>query len=444
MPGCLCGLLNSGNGPLALLVVDNASADGSAELVEAQFPDVRVIRSPVNLGFAGGANLGIRAAETDLVVLLNPDVTVQATTLQSLASALIADPRAAVAGSKLLYPDGRTIQHAGGTLSYPLALADHHGYGEPDEGQHDETREVDYVTGAAFAVRKSALAEIGYLDEGFYPAYFEETDLCYRARQAGYKVLYVPQAVAIHHESSTTGKNTPRHYHFYHRNRLRFVLKHYSDEQLWRDFLPAEQERLGGVKEAELTALRQAYADNLAALEGRADFVVNPAGAAPLPKSRVRLEVLRMLEGQAEVSLASREAGASLDRSAELRSKCQLTEAPFVSSAPVVGPLVVRFRRLWNWMSTKWYVRPLVQQQNEFNALFVRSLRALESSGVECERAVVRLNTTLARLESRLRRVEERLARLEDGLHRGDADRTGGGNAHRRDTESAEETNGHG
>ena len=423
LPGCLQGLRADSMTQLPVCVVDTASTDGSAALVEDQFRDVAVIRCDRNLGFAGGANLGIRASGASVVVILNPDVTVQPSTLAALENALAEDTGAAVAGAKLLYPDGKTIQHAGGTLSYPLALADHVGYRQEDRGQFDELREVDFVTGAAFALRRTAVERIGGFDEGFYPGYFEDADLCLRARRAGYRALYVPRAVAIHHESVTTGRNTLPYYHFYHRNRIRFVLKHYSDEELWQGFRPAELRRLRRMTSyVELAALGQAYADNLAVLEDRADFIANPAGAAPLPKSKERLALLRDLQGGLEAVTGSRgeELGALPDRFSALGLMGRLSEPRFVSSAPVVAPLIVHFRRLWNWMSTRWYVRPIVEQQSEFNRLAADSLqqldatvRALGSKVAEAEASGAHLGESLAALELRLRRIEHRLADVQ-------------------------------
>ena len=409
--------------PERIHVVDNASIDGSARLVKRSFPNISVTSVPLNLGFAGGANIVIRAASTEYLVLVNADVEVDPYTLEHLISALESDPQVAIAGSKLLFPDQNTIQHAGGVISYPQALPDHLGYGEEDRGQYDEVREVDYVTGAVFAVRKSALEAIGFFDEGFYPAYFEEADLCVRARKAGYKVLYVPDAAAIHHESVTTGKNTAAYYRLFHRNRIRFVLKHYSDEQLTRDFLPAERDWLGRLESSvELVALRAAYVDNRAVLEGRADFLANPSAAAELPKSPRRIEVLRALEAGAEEALRLNRPGcpSMRDRVDNLRARSWLAEPGFASGTPIVGPLVIRVRRAWNWMSTKWYVRPIAEQQTEFNVLaaealreLTRSLEVLEARLSEIEVANNEAQDARRSLEARLRHVEARLADLD-------------------------------
>lgn len=479
------------------LVVDNASVDGSAELVAAHYPGVRLVRANRNLGFAGGASTGIQAVETDVVVLVNPDVLVEPGAINSLIVALEEDSTVAIAGGKLLYPDRKVIQHAGGKVTYPLALADHYGYGEVDRGQYEVPRAVDYVTGAFFAVRRSALDQIGLFDEGFFPSYFEETDLCYRARLAGLKVLYVPNAVAIHHESVTTGKDTRRYFHYYHRNRLRFVLKHWTDEQLARDFFPAEAERMQCLGFEEVSALAEAYADNLAVLEGRAMFFANPAGVAPIPTNPLRRRLVRWLAESARSRLDARsthvaapqtlptmllesvpnwldaptkEAGvnqpapehgaltvsdlpspsdaqtesrsssesASHDGTlSRLRARRRVIEPQFTSAAPLVASALVRLRRGWNWMSTKWYVRPIVEQQNAFNESVVDAISLIEDQAaetrhalnglgqkldtwedlpVQSERAVVGLTRDLALLEARLQRIEDRLDRIDGAL----------------------------
>jgi GT2 family glycosyltransferase len=416
--------------PPRILVVDSASTDGSVNVVKREFPDVEVIESKVNLGYAGGANLGLQLTTEEIVFLINPDVTVRETTLAALDEALRADERVGMVGCKLLYPDGCVIQHAGGMISYPLALAQHIGYGEPDSDEFGSIREVDYVTGALCAVKRSVLAQVGQFDEGFYPAYFEETDLCQRIRHAGYKVVYVPSAVAIHAESVTTGKNTVEYYHFYHRNRLRLVLKHYSAAQLWQDFLDAETKRLRDLGDShEVGALRQAYQDNLDLINGWASFPANPRNAAPLPGDGNRAHLLWILRSLADHQLQGVHPSGGMkfanDRDRHglierLRQKQTLVESPFTSSTPLIGPLVVRLRAMWNWMSTTWYVRPLTHQQNEFNAELVETFDAVSNdlakldlasrltidSTIATEQLLTRLHRDVARLEARLRQLE--------------------------------------
>src|SRR5205823_6037426 len=126
---CLESVLDGPSGVQPkVIVVDNASTDESIHLVQRRYPIVTIVPSHLNLGFAGGANLGIQRADVDVVVLLNPDVTIEPRTLTALLRAFEGKPRLAVAGCKLLYPGGKTVQHAGGRITYPLALADHFGY----------------------------------------------------------------------------------------------------------------------------------------------------------------------------------------------------------------------------------------------------------------------------------------------------------------------------
>lgn len=214
-----------------VIVVDNGSTDNLAEVVLEDYPEARLIRSPVNLGFAGGNNLGLRQAQGDILVLLNDDTEVRPEWLKAWALAADENPKWGILGCKLLYPGGRTIQHAGGVVA-PNGNTTHLGYEEEDRGQFDETASCDYVTGAAMAIRREAFQRIGPLDEKYFPIYFEETDYCFQARRAGFDVLYVPGAVVIHHESRTQGRGSFRFMVRYTRCRMRFLVKCFSGREL--------------------------------------------------------------------------------------------------------------------------------------------------------------------------------------------------------------------
>jgi GT2 family glycosyltransferase len=216
-----------------VLVVDNGSTDDLADVVRRDHPRVRLIQSPVNLGFAGGNNLGIRYAEGDIVVLLNDDTEVLPGWLDALVRASQSRPHWGVMGCKLLYPDGKTIQHAGGYID-PNANTHHIGYEQPDDGRFDQLIACDYVTGAAFAIRRGLLDKIGPLDDQYFPIYFEETDYCFQTRMADCEVLYVPDAVVIHHESRTQARYSFRFIYRYNCGRLRFLLKCYPARALVR------------------------------------------------------------------------------------------------------------------------------------------------------------------------------------------------------------------
>ncbi len=410
--GCLDALLESDHRDLEVIVVDNASGDGTAELVAASFPSVRLIRNATNLGFAAGNNLGFRAARGDILLVLNPDVRLRPDALRGLVTAFAQDPLLGVAGCKLLFPDGRTVQHAGGVVEYPLATARHRGYGEPDNGQWDEPAEVPFVTGAALALRREALRAAGGFDPGFFPVYYEDTDLCYRARAAGWRVVYVPAAVGLHRTSASLDQASPTYFTYYHMSRLRFVLKHYSTQQLIDDFLPAEAARLRGeMPGADRAGSEQAYRQQWEGV----------MGTLASDQAQVR-EAIAALREEARKERERAQALRSLLADAEKRWNVQ--ERAFVSRLPVVGRLVVAIREAWNSVSTKWYVRPILQQQVEFNAAVVRALAevARESGALETPAiayaAVLgqRLRLMEERIDQRLTTMEERLAGIEASL----------------------------
>src|SRR5690554_2286442 len=174
LPACLDALLAEPEitqGDCEVLAVDNASTDGSAELLAdyaQRYPQVRLIRNPANLGFGGGCNVGLAQAQGEVLILLNQDTEVRPGWLAALLAAF-ADPTIGIAGSKALYPDG-TLQHAGGVVD-AQGSGSHRGYGEPDRGQYDDLAGVDYVTGASLALRRALYEQIGGFDEGFGLAY---------------------------------------------------------------------------------------------------------------------------------------------------------------------------------------------------------------------------------------------------------------------------------
>lgn len=220
-----------------IIVVDNASPDGAGELVDV-FSGVQLIRNERNLGFAGGCNVGLRRAQGDLLVLLNQDTEVQRGWLRALLNAFD-DPAVGVVGCRMFLADGHSLQHAGGTIEWPLGLAQHRGYGQPSGARWMHPTEVDFVTGAAMAFRREVLAWVGWLDEAFWPGYYEDVDFCYRARAAGYKIWYAADATLIHSES--TAFRDPFFTAWARlRARLRFCLKHLPPERFVGEFLPAE------------------------------------------------------------------------------------------------------------------------------------------------------------------------------------------------------------
>jgi GT2 family glycosyltransferase len=252
-----------------LIVVDNASRDSSAELVE-RFPGALLLRSRRNLGFAGACNVGVRHANGSILFFVNQDAVLDPSCLRALVDAMLLDPRIGIAGCKIYDADGVTLQHAGGVLA-PNGLSRHTGRGERDRGQYDEITDPPYVTGAALAVRREVFERCGCFDEKYFPAYFEETELCFRVREAGYRVVYVPHATLTHREASSSGNSHSKAYRLaYHRNRLRFIINTRSPKQLLTEFVPAELRWLARhAPPADWLPLLHAYAQALAAVAGR-------------------------------------------------------------------------------------------------------------------------------------------------------------------------------
>ena len=266
---CIKTLALLNYGPFEVVMVDNGSDDESVRVAResARTAGLRCIISELsrNRGFAAANNHGFSLSHGDLIVLLNPDTEVFGDTVGELVEAM-RDPEIGVAGCKVYCPDRSTLQHAGGYIR-DNGLTMHYGADQHDVGQFDEVKDVAYVTGAALAVSRDVFIRAGMLDTGYFPAYFEETDLCLRVRRLGYRATYVPGARVVHCESTTTGKFTEQYYYLYHRNRIRFMLKNFSWRFLLDRALPMEQQWLGMIEPWEQAVpLNKGYLMNIANL----------------------------------------------------------------------------------------------------------------------------------------------------------------------------------
>ncbi len=212
---------------LEVICVDNGSVDGSAEMIAMRFPRVHLVRQPVNLGFAGGVNVGIAYARGDVFVLLNQDCVVQSGWLAALTQALDTHPEFGILGCTILNGDD-TVNHAGALIRRPSGEGAHRT--DPSRG---EPFPVDYATGAALAIRRAVWDVIGEFDEGFYPAYFEDADYCHRARRKGIGVGCAPNARVKHLFSNREWqRDTLKYWANQHAARYRFVSKHFTLEEM--------------------------------------------------------------------------------------------------------------------------------------------------------------------------------------------------------------------
>jgi len=424
---CLSALLSQDYPDFEVIVVDNGSSDGSADLVTARFPQARLIRNGRNLGFAGGNNVGLQAATGDVMVLLNQDTVVQPGWLGALVEALSIDSGIGIVGGKALYPDG-IVQHAGGYVN-ERGEGSHYGYQQQDAGQFDQARDVDYVTGAALAITRRAFGAVGGLDEGFAPAYYEDVDWCYQVRRAGFRVVYTPQAVLIHKEASAVTDVSHERMCVFHRNRLRFVLKHWLLDRLVDEFVPAERtwlENLDEGGERLVTAMHRAYLHHLLDLadllawrrkllgisldeaDALADALLTLRTVVPLKPARIASEQEAALEDPGFATVPERSPVQTLG---ELRQRWAIQEHEFHSHVPIFGPLIAAFRRQWNRVSTEWYVRPIIQQQSEFNAGVITVLENIENRLIQQEYDRQRLGRVLAEYTSENGRELGELAR---------------------------------
>jgi len=218
------------------IVVDHGSTDGTLELVREHFPEARVIEQE-NKGLGGGSNAGMRAASGDWFLLLNSDAWAEADAVERLTAFGEANPEAAVVGPRLRYPDGRLQRSLRGfptlwrlATEYlflrklaPRSRALNAFYG--DGFEHDRPYEAEFLMGSVLLVRRDAADTVGLFDEDFF-MFSEETDWCYRFRQAGWKVLFTPDAEFTHVGGATTTKTWGPMFREQVRGHVRFLDKH--------------------------------------------------------------------------------------------------------------------------------------------------------------------------------------------------------------------------
>jgi GT2 family glycosyltransferase len=208
-----------------VIVVDNASSDGSADALERRFGGrIRLLRSPRNVGFGAGNNLGIRAGAAPYVVLLNSDAEAAPGFVRELVAAAEADPRVGMVAAKVLEHGRRDVIDTVGHLLFPDGLNRGRGRLEPDRGQYDACRDALFPSGAAALYRRAMLEEVGQFDEAFF-LYGEDADLGLRGRLAGWRCALAPRAVAYHRYSASTGAYSALKAFHVERNRVFLLVK---------------------------------------------------------------------------------------------------------------------------------------------------------------------------------------------------------------------------
>lgn len=233
LDSCLASLVQLDYDDVELVVVDNGSTDGSVLHVKTEWPGVRVVALPENVGVTAALNTMVQTSAGDYVALLNNDVELNSDWLRLLVAALEEHPTAAAAAGKLLQHQNRgVIDRAGDELLWSSACFGR-GAGALDRGQYDLAGEVFSVGGAAALYRRKAFDQVGLFDTDFF-AYLEDVDWGIRARLAGFVAWYEPRAVGVHHGGATLGDITPFSLYHLRRNQLWLVVKNYPAASLLR------------------------------------------------------------------------------------------------------------------------------------------------------------------------------------------------------------------
>ena len=214
---------------MEVIVVDNASIQDEASAISGRYPQVRVIRSSHNLGFAGGNNIGIKEAKGKYILLINNDTFFKDFNIEPLIERLELSDKIGIVCPKLRFAWGSNpIQFAGYTpLSNITVRNQAIGFGEEDNGQYDTARPTPYAHGAAMLIKREAIDKVGYMPECFF-LYYEEIDWSIMFTRAGYEIWYDPACTVYHKESQTTGQNSPLRTYYITRNRLLLVKRNYK------------------------------------------------------------------------------------------------------------------------------------------------------------------------------------------------------------------------
>lgn len=238
LEACLSSLYAVDHGTdFEVILVDNASTDGSAQAVKSQFPDVHVITNPYRRGFAANHNQAIRASRGEYILVLNEDTIVRPGALATMTEFLDDHPDVGAVGCRLENPDG-SLQRSCYRFPSPfralcenlLLVAAFPGaktIGDYRDWPHDSVRYVDFVTGAAIMVRRLAIESIGLLDERFF-LYAEESDWCLRMWRSGWKVAFTPLGTIVHYGGQSSVAMKDRQFCEFNRSHVKFFRKHYG------------------------------------------------------------------------------------------------------------------------------------------------------------------------------------------------------------------------
>lgn len=226
-----CALIDSipFNDDMEVIVVDNASWQDEATAIQNRYPQVKVFRSNKNLGFAGGNNLGIQAAQGKYIFLVNNDTLFKKFNVRALIDRLKSSPKVGAVCPKIRFAwANNPIQFAGYTPLSKITIRNQAiGFGEEDKGQYDTPHSTPYAHGAAMMLKREVIDKVGLMPECYF-LYYEELDWSMIITRAGYEIWYEPACTIFHKESQTTGQNSPLRTYYLTRNRLLLVRRNWD------------------------------------------------------------------------------------------------------------------------------------------------------------------------------------------------------------------------
>lgn len=213
-----------------VILINNASSDETSTLLAQLHGAFTVINNTENLGFVEACRQGAAAARGEFILFLNNDTQVTPGWLSNLLEKMATDSTIGIVGSKLIYPSGR-LQEAGGIIFSDASGWNYGRLQDPTDPRFDHSRSVDYCSGASLMIRTALWQQVGGFDLRYAPAYYEDTDLCFTVRQAGYKVVYCHNSEVVHHEGITAGTDTASGYKAYQ------VINQHKFVEKWSEFL---------------------------------------------------------------------------------------------------------------------------------------------------------------------------------------------------------------
>lgn len=396
---CLYALANhQSQHAFEVVLVLNGASDDVRRVVGDRVRGVKVVDSSVNLGFAGGCNRGVSHSVGEFVVLLNDDAVVQPRWLDRLVATASVDDRRAIVASRVVWPNGVT-QEVGGSVLSDASLAVHHRGETATESAFLAPRRVDYSSGCSLLVRRKVWDSLGGMDTQYFPAYFEDVDLCLSAWTSGAEVWVDPSSVVVHHESSST--NAAVRNRFLDRNAVLFARK-------WSEFLatcaPNEPEAIrAALEHSRRVSRRVLVVDSLVPVQDGAaghGRMFSEVCALVEPDTHVLFVATENTQPWAAAELASRGVEVSRSSVAELVTGAQPAFDVVVVSRPTNGAAVVDLVASMSKVPRVVY---------DAEALFSQRLLA-EAANASDERVASRLNAEAADVQA----VEQRILLAAD------------------------------